>query len=71
MSAQLFSVNQQHEALAQHNQVLQQQNAALQADKASLERQLLHQQAERENEVSCAPARMHLPLQGWRDTILL
>lgn len=67
MSAQLFSLKQQHQevsqqkqtlqqekqTLQQQNETLQQQNAALHSDKASLEQQLRQQQADREEEVSC------------------
>lgn len=74
MSAQLFSLKQQHQevseqkqtlqqekqTLQQQNQTLQQQNAALQSDKASLEQQLRQQQADREDEVSCLLAKHHV-----------
>ena len=62
MSAQLFSLNQQHRAVSQHNQTLLQQNAALQAEKAALEQRLQQQKAEKEDEVRRLLVHMPMPL---------
>ena len=70
MSAQLFSLNQQHRAVSQHNQTLLQQNAALQAEKAALEQQLQQQEAEKEDEVRLLPAHMPTPLFCWWHPLL-
>lgn len=61
MSAQLFSLSQQHQAVSLRNQTLLQQNEALQADKAALEQRLNQQQAEKEDEVSGLLAYMPVP----------